>query len=469
MKTKMQQVAPNLCSKSDVLDSLSYLMPEITPFWTLPLTEYARFVYDIPNYGDTGSDRMQAMSLLQDCVEQAAVTAGFDPQQALSARQQLTNAPMIQTGPHCLLAIEPDAFYTHLFGLMGLRAHARHWHISYAVSTVKFVEKAKKGPGWLQLEQEPVNIFGLSRSRMVPYSVCAPGGPYSFAFTGRRGRAPANASAERLKSFLPSKAFLSGAEAVKAANQAIWDRWFPSNINFLQIDDIDIADVVASHLDDADSWLSRCYVGDGAFASRLLAELDILNKGPWRGWIRRTSDLFWGLDRGRIVPLRLHSGVLLSDDQSDLSIEFGVASLRSALRERRLVPNMLTSFLVTSILPGVRALGGSRQTVYYPLMRYLFLRALEMTGHATLASEVKADVMPSMWGHRVLRPAGVDPFAELEEVGNAIHISARLGSQPLIQACGTLTSFTEDRIWADLSVGIADCVINSDAPEWACS
>jgi hypothetical protein len=61
MKTKMQQVAPNLCSKSDVLDSLSYLMPEITPFWTLPLTEYARFVYDIPNYGDTGSDRMQAI------------------------------------------------------------------------------------------------------------------------------------------------------------------------------------------------------------------------------------------------------------------------------------------------------------------------------------------------------------------------------------------------------------------------
>lgn len=459
----------NPCSKAGAVSALSYLMPKIAPFWTRPLTEYARFVYDVSQHDVKGGDRTKAMSLLQACIEHAALKAGFDPQQALSARQQLSDAPIMQTGPHCLLAIEPDAFYTHLFGLMGLKEHARQWHISYAVSTVKFVEKAKKGPGWLNLEHEPVNIFGLTRSRMVPYNVCAPGGPYRFAFSSRQGEAPANRSAARLKGYLPTEEFSSGAEALKAGNLAIWDRWFPSGFNFLQLDDIDVADLVASHLADRDSWLARCYVGDGAFASRLLAELDILNAGPWAGWIRRTTDLFWGMDSGRILPLRLQGGALLSEAQPGFVVKFDVASLRRALGERRLVPNMVTAFLVTSILPGVRTLGGSRQTIYLPLMRYLIWRVMKVLGFGSFADELKADVMPCLWGHRVLRPAEVDPFAELEQAGCAMHIAERLGKQPLILACGSLASFTEDPTWADLIVGIEDSLVQSEAAEWTLS
>ena len=65
-------------------------------------------------------------------------------------------APVLQTGPHCLLLIEPDAFYTHLFSLLGLQAHVREWYITYHASTVSFSEKAKKGPGWLWLQDEPL-------------------------------------------------------------------------------------------------------------------------------------------------------------------------------------------------------------------------------------------------------------------------------------------------------------------------
>jgi len=41
---------------------------------------------------------------------------------------------------------------------------------------------------------------------------------------------------------------------------------------------------------------------------------------------------------------------------------------------------LLLVFLVLSILPGVRALGGSHQPVYYPLMRYVICHALEASG-----------------------------------------------------------------------------------------
>lgn len=37
-------------------------------------------------------------------------------------------------------------------------------------------------------------------------------------------------------------------------------------------------------------------------------------------------------------------------------------------------------FIVTAMLPGVRVLGGSRHTIYYPLMRYVLGSALRATG-----------------------------------------------------------------------------------------
>jgi hypothetical protein len=50
-------------------------------------------------------------------------------------------------------------------------------------------------------------------------------------------------------------------------------------------------------------------------------------------------------------------------------VEFTPASLVQALKIGRIMPNLLLMFIVTSILPGVRVLGGSRHTIYYPLMR----------------------------------------------------------------------------------------------------
>jgi hypothetical protein len=440
-------------------------MPELARFWARPLTDYAHAVYDESARGRC-SIRDDAMVRFRAFVTRVALRSGANQRDAEQASRQIAASPVIQTGPHLHLLIEPDAFYTHLFSALGLTAHAHRWHICYSSSTVKFIEKSKKGPGWLSLGGEVVNVFGLSRSRMDPYSICGFNGPYRFTLAGQNGGGSANAAAVRLKAILPDTDFPSAADAIKAANQSLWRRSFPPSLRLLQFDDIDVADLVAEHFEDPVSWMSSRFSVDGRFAERILRAIDRLNTGPWTGWIRQTTDFFWGLEGGKIFPLRLHGGILSSRSSSILEVRFDPESIAASLRQRKLVPNLLMTFLVTSILPGVRVLGGCRQTVYYPLMRYLLTTALDVSSDRELLDALRADERPGMWGHRVLRPKDGSPFMEVEESGAAMEVAARYGARPLEDAAGDLVSFTGDPIWAELSGHLRAQAIHAASIEW---
>ncbi|MGO4568709.1 hypothetical protein AB4Z52_27565 [Rhizobium sp. 2YAF20] len=448
----------------DVRRTLSFLMPDLARFWALPLKDYASAVYAEGSRGRC-SVRDDAMIRFRAFVTRIALRSGANQDDAEEASRQIAASPVMQTGPHCHLLIEPDAFYTHLFSALGLTAHAHRWHICYSSSTVKFTEKSKKGPGWLSLGGEVVNVFGLSRSRMVPYSICGFKGPYRFTMAGRNG-GPTNPAFARLKAILPDMEFPSAAEAIKAANQILWRRSFPASLKLLQFDDIDVADLVAEHFEDPASWLSVCFVGDGLFAEGILREMDLLNAGPWAGWIRQTTDFFWGLVDGRILPLRLRDGVLSGGSPSIPEVRCDPESIATSLRQRKLVPNLFMTFLVMSILPGVRVLGGCRQTVYYPLMRHLLATALESSGDRDLLDALRADERPGMWGHRVLRPKDGSPFMEIEENGAALELAARYSARSLEDAAGDLVSFTSDPIWAELSAHIGSQAIHPASAQW---
>jgi len=449
----------------EVRGTLSSLMPDLPRFWARPLTEYARAVYDERARGRC-SARDDAMARFRAFVTRIALRSGASQQDAEQASRQIATAPVIQTGPHLHLLIEPDAFYTHLFSALGLTTHARRWHICYSSSTVKFIEKSKKGPGWLSLGSEVVNVFGLSRSRMDPYSICGFNGPYRFALARQNGGGFVNPAAGRLKAILPDADFPSAADAIKAANQSLWRGTFPPPLRLLQFDDIDVADLVADHFEDSASWLSTHLAGPGRFADRILRTVDQLNAGPWAGWVRQTTDFFWGLQDGRLFPMRLQDGVLSGGSSSFREVRFDPESIAASLRQRRLVPNLLMTFLVTSILPGVRVLGGCRQTVYYPLMRYLIATALDVSTDRELIDALRADERPGMWGHRVLRPMNGSPFVEIEENGSGLQIAARYGACSLEDAAGDLTSFTGDPIWAELSAHMRAQAIHPASLEW---
>ncbi len=454
------------CSAADVRRALSALMPHLTPFWDRPLRDYASAAYDADKFHSECHLRRHAMELLLGCIERAARRSDYDLEEARSASLQLMASPVLQTGPHCLLLIEPDAFYTHLFSLLGLNAHSREWYITYHASTVSFSEKSKKGPGWLWLQDEPLNVFGLPRSRMDSFSICGLNGPYRFAFSNAKGAPAPNDSAAYLLVELPSDEFTSAADAIRAANQTLWRGKLPSPIKLLQLDDFDIADLVADHLDDAGSWMSAGLIGDGRVAESILDAMDRLNIGPWQGWVRRTTDFFWRMEKGRIVPLRLQENALRAAAPSGFEVKFRPDSIAAALRQRAIVPSLYTVFLVISILPGVRALGGCRQTVYYPLMRHLTAVGLEQSGHFDLLTELRGDERPGLWGHRVLKPAGGYPFQEIDLFGAAAIPLSKYAEMPLVQSSGDLASFTGDPIWANLSEKIVGGAITSESVEW---
>jgi hypothetical protein len=449
----------------EVMQALTYLMPDLARFWALPLKNYAYTVYDTVIRGDS-SMRQDAMVRLQRCIVRAALRSGASDEDAERVSRQIAQSPIIQTGPHCHLLVEPDAFYTHLFSALGLAAHGLGWHIWYSASTVKFIESAKKGPGWLSLNGNAVNVFGLPRSRMDSYSICGQNGPYRFELTAQKDDETTNALASQLKAILPDCAFPSASEAIKAANQILWRRSFPLSLQLLQIDDIDIADLVANHLEDSGSWLSACLNAHNPFAENIMRAIDRLNAGPWAGWVRPTTDFFWGLQDGRILPLHLERGVCSAEYSSAFKVRFEPEHLAAALRERKLVPNLLTTFLVTSILPGTRVLGGCRQTVYYPLMRYLVATALQSSGDFKLLDAMRADNCLGVWGHRVLRPTAGDPLLEIENHRSAMQIAAQYSARTLKDCVGDMSSFTKDSIWAQISAHIRDQAISTQSSEW---
>lgn len=452
------------CSPADVRRSLSYLLPHVNPYWERPLGNYAAAIYDVEPFHSGNSTRRHAMNLLRSCVERAARRSGYSDEESRSAGAELVAAPVMQTGPHALLVIEPDAFYTQLFSLLGLSAHGRRWQVNYSVSTSAFKESAKKGPGWLRLEGETLNVFGLPRRRLIDSSIACLNGPYRFMLSNSRHASAPNESAARLLAKLPDRAFPCAAEAIKIGNLAIWRGLLDAPTNLLQLDDFDMADLIADHLEDAQSWLSSRFVGDGAIA--VLEAIDHLNAGPWRGWILRTTDIFWRLEEHKVIPLHLQDGILRSSRSPSFEVKFTPASLAAALRERTILPGMFIAYLVVSILPGVRVLGGCRQTVYLPLMRYLTSIATQQAGDTDLPAALESDERPGVWGHRVLRIADGYPFQEIEQAGGISPLLARYSDMPLAQTSGDLASFTRDPIWAEISEHIRAGRIARTSDEW---
>lgn len=453
------------CSPNDIRRALTILMPSIEPYWKMPLKNYAAAAYNLRRQTTSNAAREHAKRLVQAMVERVAHKAGFGPDDARSAGLELTASPVLQTGPHCLLLFEPDAFYTHLFSLMGLQSSGRHWHVTYAGSTMSFKESAKKGPGWLRLEGEALNLFGLPRSRMDGRSICCPDGPYEFVLSNSAGTKAPNGTAKRLLTELPPALFPSAAEAIKLANDKLWRSHFCSSANLLQIDDFDVASLIADHLEDPTSWLSEFFIAE-AQTALLPNAIDRLNEGFWRGWVRRTTDYFWYVGPERVLPLVLDDGYLRSTASPEVAVNFSPHNIASAIRDRKLLPTLFLAFLVLSILPGIRALGGCRQPIYLPLLRYLTALCVERSRDGDLLSVLQEDDNPGIWGHRVLRPTGGDPFHDVQVYGGISTLLGNYGSVPLFEASGDLASFTCDILWAEMSKHLVSGEIEVSAAEW---
>ncbi|MDW9358569.1 hypothetical protein [Sinorhizobium meliloti] len=450
-------------------EALFRLIPDISRYSTLQTQVYAHAVYDAkPAAADP--TRTHALRQLTRVLGDCASRLGYGHREIETLGKQLRLRPVIQTGPHCHLVFAPDAFYTHIFGAIGLRSHEDRWYVSYSCSTVKFTENAKQGPGWLRLGDRTFNVFGLSRSKMDPFSVCGRHAPQRFALTSSEQVVDVNRLVEQLQRALPDGEFPSASDAIKTANQVLWQGYFTSKLRFLQIDDLDVADLVVLHLRDRSSWLSVTLFGPGGFAKSLSTHLKSFNCGQWSGWAKTTTDFFWHFSGGRIFPLRLDDGEFLNKDGT-FSLRCAPDAVAQALSEGQIIPSLFLSFLVTSILPGLRALGGSRQIVYYPIMRHALMSALSdfpTAANLSLAASLRVDEAPSMWGHRTISPGEIDPFSLVAETGSNCfeQLIDSYGAMPLNKAWGSLPAFAEDPLWQKLCERLGKDTPLEDRPTW---
>ncbi len=420
-------------------------------YWEKSVRAYSAALYDGFQTADVDV-RQDAFGRLCKLLRRRALQSGYSDAEAHLLTSQLRCRPVIQTGPHCHLIIEPDAFFTHLFSIMGLKAHAESWHIHYSVSTVKFIEKAKKGPGWLWLDGQHVNVFGLSRSKMEPYSVCGRHAGFRFLLTSA-GDQTSHPALDRLRSIVPEDEFCSAADAIKTANQYLWSYCFGSQTRYLQLDDADAALLLLDHLLDPTSWLSRHFFDAPHMVAAFMHEVRKLDHGPWAGWFKFGTDFFWWIRGGRITRLKLENH-RLRDEAGMFELHLNSQSLAQALEAGEIMPGLFLVFLVIAMLPGVRALGGSRQIVYYPLMRFALLSALDCSAapiNKALAESVRSDRMPSVWGHRAIAPAFKSPWELYTTIRDDPQardsILETFANRTLISTSADLPTFTEDELW----------------------
>lgn len=113
------------------------------------------------------------------------------------------------------------------------------------------------------------------------------------------------------------------------------------------------------------------------------------------------THFFWGIDdRGRRFPLCLTKGTGglnklagIDDRGKNWSYDFNVSEIIQALRNRRLVPSLFTSYMTISFARGVTCIGGYYQSSYLPKMQHGVVNVLKQFGDHNAAEKIA--VIPS--------------------------------------------------------------------------
>ena len=221
-------------------------------------------------------------------------------------------------------------------------------------------------------------------------------------------------------------------------NARVWRRLFageaPSRMVCLELERV-CGRLLERDLADASSLAARVLL-DPRCRDDLLARLDgeracwdmarLRERLEGAGGSGGGTVLFWGLTaRLRRVPLTLDRDehgceVLAGVDDSGARYVYPLQrdTLIEAIRERRLLPAVYTSFLVLAMARGVDCLGGYHQAAYLPVMQGATVAALCTVGDTDVAEAVAgvrtSGYLGGMQAVMLARPEGLVPAGVLE-------------------------------------------------------
>ena len=376
-----------------------------------------------------------------------------------AALEDFIAAPVVQTGPHSDLFLDPTAFHTMIFSALGAQAASRKYVFTYTCGSVTFETKAKFGPGWIGVESYYLNLFGLSRKKLARSTVSAYRKPVQFAIPDLKEIRKILDRQPYLGDFLnllPADVFPCAEAAFEAANHALWKSWGGEDTaKLVTICDDFYADLLADFLDSEYQVFDRLMFTQ-AGRDRLNAVVRSIKASDAGFFFSEATDFFWLLREGRFRPMRVYEDTLREScggSEAGESIPLDRRHIVAALRDRKLMPNLLLIYAASSIIPQIRALGGLRLLGYYPLYHRCIRDVLE-TGEPAerdLYDELSAD--PQLGWCMAIKVGGRDPFDWMTELSAGEQVDAlvrKFGAESLRSVTDGLVAFHRHPEWGQL-------------------
>jgi len=374
----------------------------ISECWNAPVTHYAARIFcavpqPVSAIGKTARQYLrdtfkQQLKLIVQPQDVEAALAGFDAR------------PVIQAGVHSQLLLDPITFNAFLLGWLGAVEIGLPAFFVFSGTTVTMETMGKEGPGWLDAGDRQINLFGMGRHKLCRQSVCG-AGPVELnreALEEIRGAAGTSGWLELLLANGDRK-WGNAADALAEINADLVAHWNePASARPVFFDDRHAALLVARHLDDEGSLVSRL-ITDPARRAHLERALEDATSGPYGRFMPLSTQHFFGLREKRVRKLVLAGDRLVEAERPQgVSVPLERVALRDALRHGILLPNLFLLFLVMSILPRVRVLGGFRQIGYLPLFQAALRRVLDPADSDERALLEDLSVRENAWGMRVI-------------------------------------------------------------------
>jgi len=384
---------------------------DITSHWRKPVTDYAGHLLrpvPPPRSGIAVRSRSILRQTLGDRVRATLPAADHDNVLAAFDRH-----PVVQAGVHSQLLFDRITFNAFLLGWLGAAEQRLPAFFVFTGTTVTMETVGKEGPGWLDLGDQQINLFGMGRHKLCRQSV-AGAGPVSLNAEALGSAASTHPGLDRLLDHAGRK-WGNAADAMADLNGHLVSSWdeakTPGPVFF---DDRHAALALARHLDDEDGLITRLLT-DPTRRTALEQALEAAAEGPFGRFLPIATTHFWGVRERRVRKMAVAEGRLIEVDRPHgVSVPLERRALRDALLNGILLPNLFFLFLVMSLLPRVRVLGGFRQIGYVPVFQSV-LRGLldrENAGEAALLDELATH--ENAWGMRVIE----EPQSVFTQIGN---------------------------------------------------
>lgn len=374
---------PNQYSEKKLITNLSDYCPDISKYieeyYDKPLNEYLKALWSnkitpLSNYAKNARKHFLTQIKFQ--------LAKTHSEQNLDViLNEFEKNPVFQTGPHCQLITDPATFYTTIFTAMGAHSMGNQYFFNYHCSTITLDGFNKGGPGWIKIGDKAYKVFkDVARKRMAKTAV--------FALKNIN----ANMDVDILdKHSLAEKKYFDDVSSVinnlpnynsavdifAAGSQKLWSLWnkgtsIPSPIYF---NDYFMSELLSIHILDQESFVRRI-IFDLDFQAKLESELHLQHQSKIGNMLPKYGFYLWDSTGTKVVPLVFKDGNLYNE-KNDYYVPFDPQIISDKLKQGKIFPNLFIVFLMTSILPCYRVLGGLHQLSYYQLWHNALIKTLK--------------------------------------------------------------------------------------------